>query len=148
MAGENKVKTSLFFIHVHVYLSLSLSLGHLVGIRVRGIRAITIGLAVAVLVRRQPFVLLLVSGPDCGHSWLVAVLIHTCLGDQTQHTGAHLGVSPSLRSREDSFNIPFVAEVARRLPESSVVQRELIFRELIFWSYYSKLFICSTLNLI
>ena len=126
MAGGNKVKTK-FILHSCACVSLSLLLGHSIGIRVRGIRAITFGLAVAVLVRRQPFVLLLVSGPDCGHSWLVAVLIHTCLGDQTQHTGAHLGVSPSLRPREDSFNIPFVAEVARRLPESSVVQREIIF---------------------
>ena len=64
MAGENKVKTSLFFIHVHVYLSLLL--GHSIGIRVRGIRVVTVGLAVAVLARRQPFVLLLV-GSSSGH---------------------------------------------------------------------------------
>ena len=121
MAGENKVKNK-FILHSCACVSLSLSLGHLVGIR-----AITIGLAVAVLVRRQPFVLLLVSGPDCDHSWLVAVLIHTCLGDQKRHTGAHLGVSPSLSPKEDSFSIPFVAEVARRLPENSAVQRELLF---------------------
>ena len=80
---------------MHMCISISL-VGNLFGIRVRGIRAVTIGVGVAVLIRRQPFVLLLVSRPDCGHSWLVAFFVHTCLGDQTQHAGAHLGVSPSL----------------------------------------------------
>ena len=69
------------FIHAHVQFSLSLLLGNLVGFRVRGIRAVTIGVVVAVLIRRQPFVLFLVSRPDFGHSWLVASFIHTCLGD-------------------------------------------------------------------
>ena len=93
MAGGNGVKIK-FILHPCACVSLFLLLGHSVGIRVRGIRAVTVGVVVAVLIRRQPFVLLLVSRPDCGHSWLVAFFIHTCLGDQTQHAGAHLGAAP------------------------------------------------------